>query len=358
MTGTTYPFDQNTEALEVAKAFAEGIRGKTIIVTGANLKGIGFTTAQAFASQSPAHLILAGRTTSKLEETINALKSEYPNVDYRALKLDLSSQKAVRAAAAEVLSWSDVPTVDIVVNSAAVMNLPERIINEDGIEMQFGTNYVGHFLFSCLLMPKLIKAAQSNPKGATRIVNVVSLSPTMARPRWSDFNLEKKNKDLPEDEQPNFELHKSWGEANPEEKSYMPLEGYNQSKVALLLFSIALNKRLYEKYGILSVALHPGIIQTELSRDAPEHTKEAVGELFKKGVFSWKTAGQGSATSLVSALDPKLGMPETKNGKENHGAFLIDCQISDLALPTSLSSEGAERIWKITEGLVNETFSW
>lgn len=217
-------------------------------------KGIGFTTAQAFASQSPAHLILAGRTPSKLQETISALKSEYPNVDYRALKLDLSSQKAVRAAAAEVLSWSDVPTVNIIVNSAAVMNLPERIVNEDGIEMQFGTNYVGHFLFSCLLMPKLIKAAQSSPKGATRIVNVVSLSPTMARPRWSDFNLEKKNKDLPKDEQPNFELHRTWGEVNPEEKSYMPLEGYNQSKVALVLFSIALNKRLYEKYGILSVA--------------------------------------------------------------------------------------------------------
>ncbi|KAI1453988.1 putative short-chain dehydrogenase [Annulohypoxylon moriforme] len=358
MTATTYDFNENTEALEVAKAFAEGIHGKTIIVTGANLKGIGFTTAQAFASQSPAHLILAGRTPAKLQETINALKSEYPDVDYRALKLDLSAQRAVRAAAAEVLSWSDVPTVDIVVNSAAVMNLPERTINEDGLEMQFGTNYIGHFLFSCLIMPKLIKAAQSNPKGSTRIVNVVSLSPSMARMRWSDINQAKRNKDLPEDEQPDYARHKQWGEVNPEEKSYLPLEGYNQSKVALVLFSIALCKRLYEKYGILSVAPHPGIINTELSRDAPEYVLEAIYNMEKQGFFKRKTLGQGSATSLVSALDPKLGMPEDKDGRENYGAFLVDCQISNLALPSSTSSEGAERLWNMSEELVKEKFSW
>ncbi|KAI1212170.1 putative short-chain dehydrogenase [Annulohypoxylon truncatum] len=358
MTATTYDFNENTEALEVAKAFAERIHGKTIIVTGANLKGIGYTTAQAFASQSPAHLILAGRTPAKLQETITALKSEFPDVDYRALKLDLSTQRTVRAAAAELLSWSDVPTVDIVVNSAAIMNLPERILNEDGIEMQFGTNYVGHFLFSCLIMPKLIKAAQSNPKGATRIVNVVSLSPTMARMRWSDVNQQKRNKDLPEDEQPFYERHREWGEVNPEEKSYLPLEGYNQSKVALVLFSIAISKKLYEKYGILSFAPHPGIINTELGRDTPEYVLEAVGNMKKRGLFTMKTAGQGSATSLVSALDPKLGMPEDKDGKENYGAYLIDCQISNLATPSALSSEGAERLWKMSEELVKEKFSW
>ncbi|KAI0881980.1 putative short-chain dehydrogenase [Annulohypoxylon maeteangense] len=358
MTATTHNFDQSTDALEVAKAFAERVHGKTIIVTGVNLKGIGFTTAQAFASQSPAHLILAGRNPAKIEEAISALKSEFPDVDYRSIKLDLSTQRTVRAAAAELLSWSDVPTVDIVVNSAAVMNLPERIINEDGLEMQFATNYIGHFLFSCLIMPKLIKAAQNNPKGATRIVNVVSLSPTMAQMRWSDLNQLKINKDLPEAEQPNYTTHRAWGETNPEEKSYLPLEGYNQSKVALLLFSIALSKRLYEKYGILSVAPHPGIIDTELSRDAPEYVMEAIKGMMEKRVFTAKTLGQGSATSLVSALDPKLGLPEEKDGKENYGAFLLDCQISNLPLPSTLSSEGAERLWTMSEELVKEKFSW
>ncbi|KAI2470659.1 putative short-chain dehydrogenase [Annulohypoxylon bovei var. microspora] len=358
MTGTTYNFNKDTEALEVAKAFAERIQGKTILVTGANPKGIGFTTAQAFASQAPAHLILAGRTLSKLQETINALKSQFPDVDYRTLILDLSTQRTVRAAAAELLSWSDVPTVDIVVNSAAVMSVPERTINEDGIEIQFGTNYIGHFLFSCLIMPKLLKAAESNPKGATRIVNVVSLSPTMARMRWSDINQMKTNKDLPEDEQPIYQVHKSWGEVDPEESSYLPLEGYNQSKVALVLFSIALSKKLYEKHGILSVAPHPGIIKTELGRVTPKYMMEAVGEMQSRGLYQTKNLSQGSATSLVSALDPKLGLPEDRDGKENYGAFLIDCQIANNALSSALSSEGSERLWKMSEELVKEKFSW
>jgi len=125
---------------------------------------------------------------------------EFPKVNYRALKLDLSSQKAVHEAAGELLSWSDVPTLDILVNNAAVMNLPERILSDDGLEMQFATNHVGHFLFTCLIMPKLVKAAEGSPKGATRVINVTSLSPTVAGMRWSDINFEKINKDLPEAE--------------------------------------------------------------------------------------------------------------------------------------------------------------
>ncbi|OTA60264.1 putative short-chain dehydrogenase [Hypoxylon sp. EC38] len=360
MTATTHPeFGHDTEALEVAKAFAKRIQGKTILVTGANPKGIGFSTLQAFASQSPAHLILASRTPSKIQQTINTLKAQFPNVDYRPLTLDLSSQRNIRAAAAELLSWSDVPKVDIIVNNAAVMNLPERTINEDGLEMQFATNHVGHFLFTCLIMPKLIKAAESNPKGDTRIINVTSLSPTMARNiRWSDITFEKKNKDLPEDEQPNYAMHKAWGAIDPEEKSYLPLEGYNQSKVANVLFSIALNKRLYDKHGILSLACHPGIIETELSRDASPATMEAINRMREQAAFKFKTLGAGAATSLVAALDPKLGLPEARDGKENHGVYFIDCQISDKATAWATSSEGAERLWKMTEDLVKEKFQW
>ncbi|KAI1412953.1 putative short-chain dehydrogenase [Hypoxylon sp. FL1857] len=360
MTATTHPeFGHDTEALEVARAFAERIRGKTILVTGANPKGIGFATLQAFASQSPAHLILASRTPSKIQETINILKSQFPNVDYRPLTLDLSSQRTVRAAAAELLSWSDVPTVDIVVNNAAVMNLPERTINEDGLEMQFATNHIGHFLFTNLIMPKIIKAAEKNPKGATRIINVTSLSPISGHDiRWSDITFEKRNKDLPENEQPNYAMHKAWGEIDPEEKSYLPLEGYNQSKIANVLFSIALNKKLYEKYGILSFSCHPGIIETELSRDAPPSIMEAIGRMKEKALYQTKTQGAGAATSLVIALDPKLEAPESKDGKDNLGVYFADCQISDKASIWATSSEGAERLWKMSEGMVKEKFDW
>ena len=281
-------------------------------------------------------------------------------MDYRALKLDLSNQKAVREAAAEVLSWNDVPTIDILVNNAAVMNIPERMLSEDGIEMQFATNHIGHFLFTCLIMPKLLKAAEGSPKGATRVINVTSLSPTVAGMRWSDINFEKINKDLPEAEQPPYDMHRRWGAIHPEEKSYLPLEGYNQSKVANVLFGIAANKRLYDKYRILSLAVHPGVIETELSRYAAPETIAAIQEMKKGGAFNIKTLGAGAATTLVAATDPRLGMSRTKSkdGQENYGAYLIDCQISDKACARAVSSDEAEKLWKLSEELVKEKFAW
>lgn len=281
-------------------------------------------------------------------------------MDYRPLKLDLSSQQAVRDAAAEVLSWSDIPTIDIIINSAGVMLNAERALSKDGIEMHFATNHIGHFLFTCLLMPKLIKAAESNPtKGATRVVNVTSLSPTMASMRWSDINFDMKNKDLPEEEQPIYAVHRAWGQTGDlEEKSYLPLEGYNQSKVANVLFGIAANKRLFKKYGILSLAVHPGIIQTELGRYMDVETVAALNTMREAGYYSYKTAGAGAATSIVAALDPKLGAAETRDGKENYGAYFMDCQISDKAKPRAVSSSEAEKLWKLSEELVKEKFSW
>ncbi|TVY14820.1 putative oxidoreductase [Lachnellula arida] len=292
MTATTHPeFNDKTEAIEVANAFAELIRGKTILVTGVNRGGIGFTTAEAFASENASHLthiIVAGRSESKLQESISALHSKFPSVDYRPLKVDLSSQKSVRAAASEVLSWSDVPSIDIIVNSAGIMHLPERTLSEDGIEMHFATNHIGHFLLTCLLVPKLLQA-----KGA-RVVNVSSASPMLAQGiRWSDINFSRPNKDLPAEEQPVYDIHRAWGATGDlEEKSYLPLEGYNQSKIANVLFAIATTKRLHG-HGILSLAVHPGVIQTELSWNMEAETLDALEGLMETGLYKFRTAGAG-----------------------------------------------------------------
>jgi len=211
-----------------------------------------------------------------------------------------------------------------------------------------------------LIMPKLLKAAVDAPKGATRVINVTSLSPTVAGMRWSDINFEKINRDLPQAEQPPYEMHRRWGVTNPEEKSYLPLEGYNQSKVANVLFGIAANKRLFDKYGILSLAVHPGIIETELSRYAAPDTMAAIQEMKKSGAIYIKTLGAGAATTLVAATDPQLGMPRTKegDGQENYGAYLIDCQISDKACARAVSSDEAEKLWRLSEELVKERFAW
>lgn len=279
-------------------------------------------------------------------------------MDYRLLQIDLSSQNSVRKAAAELLSWSDVPTIDILVNSAGVMFVPERTLSQEGIEMHFATNHIGHFLFTCSIMPKLIQAAQGSAKGATRIINVSSLSPTWSKMRWSDINFDKKNKDLPEVEQPPYDLLRAWGETDVENKSYIHLEGYNQSKVANILFGIGINSRLYDKCGILSIGVHPGVIRTELGRTAPPHSRAAVEGMREKGYLSYKSQGAGSSTSLVAALDPELRAGETRNSSENYGSYLADCQISDKAHPLAVSSTEAERLWKLSENLVKEQFTW
>ncbi|KAH6877066.1 putative short-chain dehydrogenase [Thelonectria olida] len=351
-------FNDQTEALEVAAAFARGIQGKTVLITGVNQGGIGFSTAEAFASQHPAHLIIAGRNLSKIEDSINALKSRFPEVDYRPLQINLSSQQSVRTAAAELLSWTDVPIVNIILNSAGIMCLPERTLSEDGIEMHFATNHIGHFLFTSLIMPKLIKAAEGAPKGATRVVNVTSASPMVSKIRWSDMKFEKLNKDLPTAEQPSYDMHRMWGYADPENMSYVPLEGYNNSKVANVLFGIGANQRLYDKHGVLTLAVHPGIIQTELGRNMTQETLDAIAGFAASGAISYKTLGAGASTSLVAALDPKLAVGETKDGSENYGAYLVDCQISDKGHPLAVSSDEAEKLWKLSEELVKETFVW
>lgn len=315
---------------------------------------------QAQASQSPALFILAGRTTSKVETCIEALQSDYPHVDHRFLQIDLSSQNSVRAAAKTVLGWSDIPKIDVVVNSAGVMGIQERTLTEEGIEMHFATNHIAHWLLTCLIMPKLIAAAVDQPKGAVRVVNVSSASPMISGMRWSDMTFSKLNKDLPAAEQPNYAWFEAWGYTNLQEAAYNPLDGYNRSKVASVLFSIGLTQRLFGRYGILSIAVHPGVIQTELGRQFPPETLKAVGKIMEDGVFTMKSLGAGGATSLVAALDPALakGVGEKANGSENWGTYLADCQISGQAHSLAVSSPEAERLWQLSQILTGEKSAW
>ncbi|RGP75763.1 hypothetical protein FSPOR_561 [Fusarium sporotrichioides] len=359
MPSTTHSeFGIHTEATDVAKAFSDGIRSKTILITGVNRGGIGFSTAHAFSTQDPSLVIVASRTASKANDSIDALKAEFPNVDYRFLEIDLSSQKSVRKAAEEVLSWSDVPGIDLVINSAAVMGVQERTLTDDGLEMHLATNHIGHWLLSCLIMPKLIKAAEGKPKGSVRIVNISSASPMTSTMRWSDMNFDKKNKDLPQDEQPMYQVMKLWGYADPENVAYIPLDGYSRSKVANVLFGIGATKRLFDKYGILSLAAHPGVIWgTELGRNFPQETIDAAKKMGEMGLYTLKSLGAGASTGLVAALDPELAVG-VGEGDGNHGSFLADCQIIDGAKPLAVSSSEAEKLWGFSEKVTGSEFKW
>ncbi|KAF5551628.1 double substrate-specificity short chain dehydrogenase reductase 2 [Fusarium mexicanum] len=311
MTSTTFSqFNGDTEGLAIAQAFSAQVLGKAVLVTGVNRGGIGYSTAEALG---PSHLIVTGRSRTGLQESVDAMKSLNPHVNYVTLQFDLSSQHSFRTAAAELLGRDDIP--------------------------------------------KLIKAAEESPKGATRIINVSSGSPKWAYMRWSDTNFEKKNKDLPEEERPNYKVHRAWGSPNVEELSYIPLAAYNQSKVANVLFTIGANKRWFERYGILSLAVFPGWIETDLSRYMPSKTREAIVKVGIQRGVKYKTLQAGGSTTVVAALDPKLGPGEKREGKENYGVFLEDCQICSGAHPKAESDEEAERLWELSEKLSSGTSS-
>jgi NAD(P)-dependent dehydrogenase (short-subunit alcohol dehydrogenase family) len=295
-----------------------------------------------------------------LQDSIEALKTKFPSVDYRAVTIDFGSQASVRAGASQILAWDDVPTVDLMINNAAVGNLPTRTLSPEGIEMHLATNHIGHFLLTNLLAPKLIAASKVNPHGTTRVINISSASPWRSAMRWSDTSFEKPTRELPPAEQPDAEVHKNWGLPDISDMSYIPLEGYNQSKVANVLFGISLTARTFAKHGILSLTAHPGIIKTELVREFPEWQLEATRKMNEMGVFAYRTRGAGAATGLVAALDPKLGpgRNDVVPGKENLGAYLADCQVSDMARDLAVSSSEAEKLWKMSEDMVGQKFEW
>ena len=344
-------FGAKTDASTVAEAFSPQIANKVILITGVNAGGIGGSTTEALAGHSPKLLILSGRSQNKVEEVIEKVKSVHPHANCRYLHLDLSSQKSVRAAAQEVLSYSDVPQIDILINNAGVMNIPERTLSEDGIEMHFATNHIGHFLFTNLILGKLTASANRSPRGATRIVNVASRGVRFSPVRFSDLNLTKTVDELPESERPDLAVLKNSFMEIDYDGTYQGMIAYGQSKSANVLFSLSLTDRLFEKHGILSFSLHPGGIMTELARYSDPAAVKAALDKYKSMGMVFKSLQQGAATSLVAALDPKLG-PAKKDGQ---GIYMEDCQVAETA-PWATDPVVAEKLWLVSEELVGEKF--
>jgi NAD(P)-dependent dehydrogenase (short-subunit alcohol dehydrogenase family) len=351
---TRTDFGPSTDASDVAAAFLTSVKGRTFLITGVNKLGVGYATAVALASQSPRRLILAGRSQAKLQECADALGNTYQAVDFRPLVLDLSSQKSVRAAAAELLSWEDTPAIDVVINNAGVMNIPNRTLSEDGIELHLATNHIGHFLFTNLIMSKIIASAANSSPGTARVINVSSMATVASPLRASDLNWEKPTLELPEGERPNLDLMAAAAVVVDETMSYIPMGAYGQSKTANILYSVALNERLHGKYGVTSIALHPGEVKTELHRTTDLEWLKKTEEWRGKMNLGWKTLEQGASTALVAALDPELG----KLDGNGQGQFLSDCQLSEIAPPYALDTGKANELWAISEDLVKDNFSW
>lgn len=152
-----------------------------VLITGPSDGGIGAETAFSLAAGSPACILLAGRSLPKIQPVIDRINAVYPDVETRFISLDLSSQGAVREAAARINE--SVQTIDMLINNAAIMACPFSK-TADGIESQFGTNYIGHFLLTNLIMERLVAG-----QGA-KIVNVSSSAHRMSDVQLDDWNFQ------------------------------------------------------------------------------------------------------------------------------------------------------------------------
>lgn len=174
------PYNTHTTADVIVRDLASEITGNIVLTTGVSPGGLGAFFVEHIAAASPALLILAGRNPSKTRATADAVAKINPKVKTRTLQLDLGALKKVREAAAEVNGWASVPRIDVLVNNAAIM-ARDYATTEDGIESQFAIGHLGPFLFTNLIMKKIL--ASSTP----RIVCVSSDGHRLSAIRWPDI---------------------------------------------------------------------------------------------------------------------------------------------------------------------------
>jgi NAD(P)-dependent dehydrogenase (short-subunit alcohol dehydrogenase family) len=182
------PYTPLTDGNQIASDLSSTIKDKTILVTGVSPGGLGAEFAITISKHSPALIILAGRDVSKAEQTATKIAEVAPSVRTHILKLDLASQKQVREAAKEVLGYTE--SIDVLVNNAGIMAKSSYSQTPEGIEAQFGANHIGHFLFTNLIMNKLISAEGIASGRTARVVNVASDGYRLGPVRFDDWNFD------------------------------------------------------------------------------------------------------------------------------------------------------------------------
>jgi NAD(P)-dependent dehydrogenase (short-subunit alcohol dehydrogenase family) len=247
------------------------LKGKTALVTGGNI-GLGFETVKALASKG-AHVLLAARNEEKGKAAVAEVQKLIPNAQVELLRLDLASQRSIRAAAAEV--GNKFSQLDLLINNAGIMAMPETK-TEDGFESQFGVNHLGHWSLTGLLMDNLLAAEQA------RVVTVTSTAHHLVwNINFDDPHLRKK---------------------------YTPWKAYAQSKLANYFFALGLHNE-FKKSGkqAMSLLAHPGLSHTNLQV-----------ETFDRGAAGWAGTvskylaarvgmepSEGARPQIRAALDPK-----------------------------------------------------
>ncbi|XP_074561045.1 short-chain dehydrogenase TIC 32 B, chloroplastic-like [Curcuma longa] len=298
-----------------AEQVTEGIDAsdRTVIITGGS-SGIGAETARTMALRG-AHVIIGARNLEAANGVKQNILQSTPSAKVEVSELELSSQKSVRAFADRFLS-RNLP-LNILINNAGVMYCPFQL-SEDGIEMQFATNHIGHFLLTNLLLEKLKSTAQKTGTEG-RIVNLSSAA-HMTTYRGG-IRFDKLN----------------------DKSTYNDKMAYGQSKLANILHANELAKRLKEEgANVTANSVHPGLIQTNLGRHSPVF----VTILRAATSILWKNIPQGAATSCYVALHPSL--------KGVSGKYFADCN-EEKTTANGRNEELAKKLWELSEKLVKST---
>ncbi len=296
-------------------------QGRTIVVTGAT-SGLGLESATALA-RAGARVLMAARNAEKAErvraEVAAAASGPMPEV----VTLDLADLGSVRAAAAEIAERA--PRLDVLMNNAGVMALP-KATTADGFEVQIGTNHLGPFALTGLLLPVLLAA------DGGRVVTTSSGAHKAGRIRWDDLQGERR--------------HQRW-------------LAYSQSKLANLLFAYELDRRARSaKTALASVAAHPGYASTHLQAAGAELSGSRIG------VRMWDAVNRVAAQPAAVGALPQLyaaTMADVRGGEYFGPAGLFEMRGAPIRVESttrSRSREDASRLWAVSEELTGVTYEW
>lgn len=289
--------------------------GKTVLITGAN-SGIGFQAARELARHG-AQVLLGVRDVTKGEAARNKILAEIPQAHVSIVPLDMASLASIRGFAGEFLASG--AKLDVLINNAGVMALPKREQTADGFERQFGTNHLGHYALTGLLIPALLKAP------APRVVTVASLAHRNGKMEWDNLQGEKN--------------YSAWG-------------AYNMSKLANILFARELDRRIREAHSkLMSIVVHPGISMTNIAVPGTDFKSRFV-RMF--GRFLFQNDELGALPTLYAATSPEAqgGQYIGPDGRGEMGGHpkVVEPR------PHALDEQAGRRLWTISEQLTNVVY--
>lgn len=296
--------------------------GRLAYVTGAN-SGIGYHAALQLA-RAGAAVILACRDYAKAEAARKRILAEAPTAQIEVAQLDLASLASVRAAAQSFLGSGR--RLDLLINNAGIMALPERRLSPDGFELQLGTNHFGHFALTGLLLPAILQLSTAAPP---RIVTVSSIAHRGAALDFANLN---------------------W------EQGYKPWPAYRRTKLANLLFGFELHRRLQRSgASAMSIVVHPGVSNTNLFAAGPGSGGGVAAVMAPLVIrLIGQSDAQGALPTLYGATSPEAqsGHFYGPNGFREMRGYPFEVHAEQQAYDESL----AAKLWQVSEELTGVRF--